>query len=457
MNSTETTQERIDPLKTNFWRYFFKTLKKSSFLIINSGILAIYFILSAIFANKMDLDSLTFYNAMIAIGDFVLTFGYGIGLGVSLFINQNINNKEKKQAYIKLGLLLTFIFSLVFSAFLLIFKNNILESFIGIDAAENSNFYYYMIAFAFLNSIAYYLTVILTQQKYFVMTIITSVVFSLLIIIGFVILYFSSSLALDLIGLIFLIAIIMLVIVCYLIFLYHKNIKINLLKPQKFSIKKSVLRIILTFMSNAAVWSIGIIFLNYFLLKVNNNVYNAYFYFQETLYIFDIFYFAFASLISIEITRSLGEGKFDEAFKHSKYCILGSLVLWGFFAICSIIVSIPLINQINFELYSIAYISIALYLVIQLIRYFFWNFSSYILTCGGKVKLQFYLELASMIYFILLYIIADFIPDNIYLLYFLIVLDMIIKIPIEIIIFRRKKWMATLKPSRRNLNMIRKK
>lgn len=181
-----------------------------------------------------------------------------------------------------------------------------------------------------------------------------------------------------------------------------------------------------------------------FLLKVSALYFNSYAYYENILNIFNNLFFSFIVLTSINITRSLGEKNFDEAYMHGKYSIYGSIVIWVIYAIISLSLIVPINAGINIELVEIASTAIILYVAIHLFRYLVWNLSSYVLIWGGQVKIQFLLEVFSTLYFIMLFLIADQIPQNIYLVYFLLSLDNIIKLPIELLIFKSKTWLINI-------------
>lgn len=57
-------------LNTKFWNYFIKTYKKSGLLILKGLIVAVYLTVSSVFANRMNLPELTYFNAMISLSYF---------------------------------------------------------------------------------------------------------------------------------------------------------------------------------------------------------------------------------------------------------------------------------------------------------------------------------------------------------------------------------------------------
>lgn len=194
--------ERINPLKMGFWKYFLKVYKHSSFLILQGLIIAVYLTVSSVLANRMNLVQLTYLNAMVSISYFSQIIGFGISLGVSVYINQNYKNKEKVAFYTKIGLYLTILLGFIFVLLLFIFKDFFLSTLMNIDVAGNYVFYYLIIAYIFLNCIASYIVNILKNLKHFAMTIIISVILGVMLIVGFLLLYLTGNLMVNYIGIV---------------------------------------------------------------------------------------------------------------------------------------------------------------------------------------------------------------------------------------------------------------
>ncbi|MNN75455.1 hypothetical protein D3C81_1917600 [compost metagenome] len=85
-----------------------------------------------------------------------------------------------------------------------------------------------------------------------------------------------------------------------------------------------------------------------------------------------------------------------------------------------------------------------MYLAIQLFRFIDWCLNSYILNLGGKTRFIFMSQLSGFIYYILLFIFADKIPQNNLLLIFLVGFVSIFKVSMGLIYFFSKRWMVRL-------------
>ena len=190
------------------------------------------------------------------------------------------------------------------------------------------------------------------------------------------------------------------------------------------------------------VWEIGYVFVSLFILKISVISYNQYCYFENALDIFNGLFFAFVSVVSIKICRCIGEEKKDEAKLHAKYSMLSVLVIWAIYAILSLAIFIPLRDGMNSELRPTALVSIILFLIISLLRFSEWNMGTYVLgqseyfAKGGLI-----LECIFAVYWIVLYLIAGYLPNNVYLIYSLIAVENIIKIIVSLFVFRSDKWL----------------
>lgn len=109
--------------RKEFWKYFKDTYKSAKWLVVRYLIVAVYLTVSSIIANKMSLNNLTYFNAIIGLATFGNLLSFGISNGVGIFINQNIHNKDKVSYYTKVGMYLNFVFSFICVIMLLVFIN----------------------------------------------------------------------------------------------------------------------------------------------------------------------------------------------------------------------------------------------------------------------------------------------------------------------------------------------
>ncbi|MGD9901535.1 MAG: MATE family efflux transporter [Spirochaetales bacterium] len=430
--------------KTNFWKYLIETSKKSSYLVVIGIITALYMTISSVFANTMPLKELTYFNAMFSLAYFSSIIGFGIAGGVAIYINQNYKNKDVVANYNRYGLFLTVILAAIFVILIVLFKEVIFDYIFNIDVAGDYTFFYLMCAYIFLNCINRYFMHTLKNMKEFKAQLLQIAIYSTLIVVALLILNFMGGIYLNLVGFIYVGVSILSVILFYFIFLKNKNYGINLLvfKKLKFTYKEFSTIMYMAF--SEIIWQIGYMFTAMFLLKVSEIYFNAYSYYENVLDFFNTLYFSFIVITSIDITRALGENKKDEAYMHGKYSIYFSIFIWVVYALCSLALIVPINSGINIDVRPIATIAMILYVSTHLFRFIVWNLSSYVIIWGGKVKTVFWLEFLSAIYYVLIFVFADYFPSSIYWAFFFISLDNIIKTPIYLIMFKNKKWLVNL-------------
>ena len=431
-------------LKKEFWKYFFATYKSSKLLIVRYLIVSIYLTVTSIIANKMNLSDLTYYNAIIGLASFGGLIGFGLANGIGLYVNQNIKNKEKVGCYINKGTYLSFIFSFLFVCLLVILYKPVLHIILGLEKGINYNFYFMMLVYIFLDTVLTYFTGILMDLKMYLAKLITSIIQGALLISGFLLIYLKFYLSLILIPYIYIFTALMMLLYTSVYFLKNKEVKVNIFKPTKIKLSKKEMNVIFQMVTSQFVWQIGYSALSFFLLKSNKVYFNQYSYYENVLDIFNGLYFAFVNVTSIDICRKLGEGKFEETYKIGKYSLLASVVIWSVYFLLSISLGSFIIEGMSIDIRDSAYIAIILYVVMHLFRFISWNLISYILCWGGEMKILVWQEVISTFYFIVIYLLSKFIPQNIYLIYGLITMPVIAQTILGLIIFKRKNWMKKL-------------
>lgn len=439
--STDASMNRLNPSRMGFWKYYFSTYKRAGSLILKGLVVALSYMVASIFANKMDIANITYFNAMFTVNYFGVMIGFGVGSGFAIHINHNYKDREKVSNYARLGFYFTAFFLLVMVGLLLIFRDFIINKFLGVDTGGNSTFYYLSVAFLFMYGINTYLEGIVRTLKLFRLYTIMTYSFHSTIILGLVLLWVFGGIVLNYVGILYLAMSVVEFAVAITIFIRSKKLGINIFSLSKLKIGKSELHTAIDVFLANAVWEVGNIFLALSLLRMDEIIFNVYSYYENVLDVFNTIYFAFIVMTSIDIGRSIGEGKRAEAFRHAQYSLRANVVTWVVYAVLSFALFIPIRSGMNAELQGIALISLALYVAVYLVRFIYWNFSTYILIMGGRVRLQFMLEIVGTLYLILLYFIMPFLPNNIYLAYLLITLNMIVLLPLQFVIFYRKKWL----------------
>ncbi len=437
--------------KKGFVRYFKKTYKQSRVYLLRLLLSAILSIVITVLANLLEVKELTYLNAFLAIGYFSNMIAFGFSNGMNIFVNQNISSKEKVEKYSKIGFELTFAFSLVFTAFLIAFPKFFMET-IGGYVPEDYTFYYVMCGYFFLNCLFNYMTDILKELKLMKMNLFATISPLVITIVGFLVIYFAGVYWLTLIAIIYLISTAFGLVYSYIAFLKNNIVKINFLK---FDFSKLNLRqwlIIINNFLSELIWEVGYYATSVFLLRTSDAIFNTYSYLEYILDIFNCFLFAFITITSIKISRALGQNQFQEAYRHAKYSIYATLVIWAFYFIGSIILIYPVALGANSEYFDLMFLAIPCYSLIHLFRFITWNFSSYMLRLGGKNTLVLSTEIFSTIFLVTICFITKFLPVNIFLAYFLIVLPDIIVLPIYCIYFKSKKWLANINDDPKSLS-----
>ena len=429
-------------LNKSFWKYFWNTLKESKWLLIKYFIVGLYLIITGIIANRLNLNDLTYYNAMMTVLFFGEMIAFGFCEGFGIYINQNINEPEKSKNYAKLGFLFVSIYAFVITLILSIFPDFILNNVLNLNFKTDLIFYYLMIAVMFINTIFSYSSNLLKKVGEFKIQTINTILQSTLIIGVLLIFLVTKKLFLIPIGILFLISYVFCFIYSYIALLKNKTYKVNLFKLKKLKLSKSEFKIVTARTLSEVVWEIGYFFISLFMLKVDVISYNQYCYFENALDILNGVFFAFVSVVSIKICRCIGEEKKEEAYNHSINSIKSTFVIWLFYAIISTALFIPLKTGMNTELQSTAFTSLVLFLVISLFRFLEWNLGTYILGQSDYfAKFSLTLESIFTCYWITLFLIAKFIPANVFFIYALIAFENIIKTTIAIIVFQKKNWL----------------
>lgn len=430
--------------KKDFWKYFIKTYAEAKWLVLRYLIVAIYLTVSSIIANKMNLENLTYFNAIIAISYFADLIGFGVSNGVGIYINQNINNKEKVDYYIKLGLYINFIVSIIFVIILASCYYPILHLLLGLSKNIKYSFYFIMLIYIFMLCTLNYFIHTFKELKMFLSSLIISIIQCILIIVGFILVWLCFDLSLTLIPYIYIITTLIAIIFCLIYFNKNSYYKINIFKFIKVKLTKEEFKIIWQLAGTQIIWQIGSTLLSYYILKSNKIIFNQYSYFENILDIFNGFYYSFVTITSIDICRNLGQSKFDETYKIGKYSIYANFVIWFIYFILSIAFFIPIKSGMSIDIQSQVFLSLVLYITLHLFRFISWNIFSYIVCWGGKVKLIFWQEVVITFYFLILYLIASYLPSNIFFIYFLIFIPPFVQTILGFIVFKKKDWMHAL-------------
>ena len=429
-------------LNKDFWRYFFCAFKKAKWVIVRHIVIALYLTISSVIANKMNLINLTYFNAVFGLTYFAELIAFGIASGIGVYVNHNIENKQKVNNYIKIGLYLHIISSFVLVLIFAIFYKPLLHGLLSLPNSIDYGFYFLMLVYCFFVSILTYIVNILKELEIFLGELLLAIIQSALIIVGVFVSLWAFNLSLYFIASVYIISAILAIVFGFVYLRRKINIKFfsktnsHLTKIELFTIIKMTL--------TQFVWQIGYTILSYFILHSSEIIFNQYAYFENVLDILNGFYFSFVVVTSIDISRYLGEKDYEQTYKIGKYSLWATFVIWFLYFVISLSLSIPLINGMSIDIKDTAFICLLLYLTTYLFRFMSWNLMSYILCRGGQVKIIFWQELCCSIYYIILYCLVGFVPANIFIIFALINIPTIFQTILGLILFKNKKWMTSL-------------
>ncbi|MCX8074005.1 MAG: MATE family efflux transporter [Clostridia bacterium] len=431
----------------NFFKFAQHIVHESLVLSVKYIFVGIYFIILTVLVNRFNISDLTYFNGVFAILIFSDIIGYGIGSGISIYINQNINNKEVVKKHIKLSLIIASVFAVLFTLIIIIFKDYLFSKIIVVEITDGYKFFYTMVPVIFLNIIISYFEDILKILKEFKMQLILEVIKNVIILLGILLIVLTGNLNIYHISAFYTLSFIVMIPIIIYVFKYRtKVINIDLLKLNQIKSTKdiAVIKTLAMIVAKEVAWNIGYTLSALILLKKSELLYNSYNYFENILDVCVGLYFSVINVSCISVCRDLGKKDFEKAYKEGKYVIDLTFLMWCFLAILYIVFRPIILSGMNIEISStgdkIAYI----YLLIQLFRYIDWTLNSYLLTLGGKAKLPFILDVLSLVYFVILFVVSDYIPSNDYLLIFLVGFDSFVKMIINLGVFKSKVWLANV-------------
>ena len=96
----------------NFIIFFGSCFKEGRSLILKYILAGVTTAAITIFANKLELDSITYFNAISSITAFTIILAFGVTCAVGIFVNHNDNESDKKR-YIRMGFFLTLCISTI--------------------------------------------------------------------------------------------------------------------------------------------------------------------------------------------------------------------------------------------------------------------------------------------------------------------------------------------------------
>lgn len=428
-----------------FFTYFWQTIKKAKYLIIKGVTIAVLYTVISVLANLLEVVQLTYLNALLALNYFASMISFGVSQGTKILVNQNISVKQRVEKSVKIGIELILILSILTTALLVLFPKFIMVDVMGYEPT-NYIFYYLMCIYFFLTCIYGYLEKSLEQLDMFKPIFISNSVSLTFLIVSFLLLYLIGEYLLTYIAIAYILSAVILCATYYILLYKKSEQKINVLKFTTITLTKRQWVIILSNFLTEIIWEVGYYATSVFMMRMGDTLFNSYSYLENVLDIFNSLLLTVLVVISLDIARALGEDNFDHAKYIAKNSLLITLFLWGFYAVCSLIFIYPFALGINDKYFSAMFTILPCYVGIHLFRFFTWNFSSYMLRLGGKENLPLLIiEILSTIWLLVLCFISRFIPNNTFLVYFLITLPDIVTLPILFYLYKRGKWLNNLR------------
>ncbi len=439
--------DRIKVELKEFTNYFVTNIKESTLLTVKYIVYGIYLIILTVIANRFDLESLTYFNAVLVLVYFSEMISYGVSSGINIYINQNIENKEVVKKYISLGFSMCLVIASLFILLLYFSKEFIFSQIMKVNVYDNYLFFDIMLITIFQNIILRFFLDVLKIIKEFKYQLIITFVESVLILIGISAVGYFLTQNIYVIAVSYIVSYgVMLPIILYILKNKTKRISFSF-KEIVNCVPKINIKEVYTILSiglKEIIWNIGYTLSGIILLNKSEILYNSYSYYENMLDVVNGVYFSIITVCSIGICNELGKGNFAKAYKNSKYSIIMSVMIWLCMLLIYILFKGYIISGMNIEIQQIGeYIAFA-YLLIQLFRYIDWLLNSYILVLGANVKLPVILDISGLIYFSILLYFAKYLPNNPIILILIVGSDSIIKSIINLIYFKSKKWMNTI-------------
>ncbi|MBE5738801.1 MAG: hypothetical protein E7354_03660 [Clostridiales bacterium] len=428
--------------KKKFWKEFFANFRDSKWLLIRYLVVGIYLIVSGIIANRLELNELTYFNAVITLSYIGEMISFGCSEGFGMFANLNIENPDKYRKFIKAGFTFSTIVNLLFTVLLCVLPNFVIRTWLGLEFEVDKLFYFIMLVSFFISAVAQYISDILKKLGLFGWQMLGTGIKCGTTILGFLLLVVASTLVLRLIALVYIVASVLILVFSYLTLLKNKKFPINVLHFEKIQIGKGEFKTIIARSLSEIVFEVGYIFLSLFILRSSDILYNQYCYYENVLDILNGAFFAYVNVIAIKICRSIGEHKRARAYHHAVYSQWGVFVIWLAYVIISLSLYYPIRLGLNSELQATSFLPLVLYLVLSLVRWVGWSRCTYIIgQCERYAGFGLVWECVVSVYYVLLYFIAQVIPYSIYGVYVLIGIESVIKIFVYGKIINNKKWL----------------
>lgn len=428
-----------------FFKEFFALIKKGKFLIVEGFVTAVLSAIISILSNLLAVYELTYLNAFLALNYFSSILAFGVSQGTNIMVNQNISIKNRVEKTIKIGFELILIMTCVITALLAIFPKFFMVT-ISSFVPNDYTFYYIMCVYFFFSCLSAYLRYCLQQLEVYKFVFLSSVVSYVLIIVGFLLLYFVGIFLLNYIAIVYVVSGVVLFLFCYLSLLKRSGLNINIFKFVSISFTKKQWTILLANFFTETVWEVGYYATSVYLLRTSDTLFNTYSYLENVLDVLNCLVMSFRVVCSIEITRVLGKDEFEKAKHYAKTLLLGTLLLYIFYAVFAILLMYPVALGVNDEYFSAIFTVLPCYVATYFFRIFSWTLSSYILRLGGKNNLAIgFCAVFYAVWCLTLCFVTNYLPSNTYFVYFMVALPDLLLTIFYLILYKSGKWINNIK------------
>jgi len=435
----------------DFFRFVGRNFYEARVLFIKYLVAGGLLFILTIIANRLELRALTYFNAMFLLSGTVAIIGFGAANAASIYINQNQTDKREVESNFKLGLWVTLVLAVLLTVFIIIFKEAIFKYFIVFDVYDNYLFFYLMIPTIFFTMLMNYFYFILRRLKSFWFQIFLVVVHYVPLILGVLIISLVFGASLVAIAVVSNIALGVLVPL-YLFWVFRFRLEVfrtNIFNIFKVKVNnlKTKLKTMTGIISIEGLWSIGYTLTFLFVLKKSEALYNSISYFNSFFNLTNGLFFALLTVASIRICRKMGQSRFDECYREGKFIIYQTVLMWVVMAGILLAISPLLFMGMNVDIRETGRQVLWLLLIMLLFNYVDWALSTYIIPLGGKTRFILILTVICLVYKIFIFLFANQITNNIYLIVALITADSAFNIVMTWWYFAKKKWLVNVNDS----------
>lgn len=392
---------------------------------------------TAIFTNTLQLSELTYFNVLVSIMLFCDIFSFATA---QAFIVMLSKKKDKYKQALNFCSLINIGVMLVAAVFLFAAKDFILLDLFKLDSSGEPLFYYLMIGFIIFRCITRYYETTMRGAGLTKQIMVSTLITFLAMMSGWAILILTDGFALNYIPIIFYVS--QALSFAYTAFIIKREKGVNVFNI--FSLEKPTkedFKMIFEKLVYEVFWQIGYTVCTMFMLKLNVKIYDSYMYFENALDIFNIVYFALMYVTSVQVAIAIGEERTEDAFKISKYSVYISMITWVGYFVLSGAICYPILLGINQELFEISLQTYFIYTGLYFFRFVAWCMASYCISMSGRNLAQVIIQCFSVAFYVTLYFTAQYLPNNVFFVYGLLILEVVAVLITEIILFFRKGWL----------------